>query len=388
MLAVCKIVRYFAPLAVIQGLYCLASISITFAIDLGFDNDTLTSALLDPRYNITLSQKRGDDESCILEKDHQTLTETKYDHEQDSWVNESRLKMLAEKKNIMEAMLECRRAKLSELLAPLEHMSLKILVSSDDALQAMRRINLFHAVVSAIQARGDILIADLQGLEKEIRSIKEEQLLLISTAHNQQAGKKRPRRESKENLSIENADSPEISEKARFSQNLLEKLQCQPKVQKEAKTGDGLTLRQMNVANCHGLLSRPVYRKKIRTFGKSFHGELIETEPGAIVISPVEGVVRYAGSFRSYGRLVIIDAGQNYYLILAGLGRIDVVQHQILLIGEPIGIMDTQLVPSTSTVAFDMGLPMLYIEIRKDRQSVNPAIWWAHRKSGRSGHAS
>ena len=59
-------------------------------------------------------------------------------------------------------------------------------------------------------------------------------------------------------------------------------------------------------------------------FGRMSRGIVIETRHGATVIAPSDGWVVYAGEFRSYGQVLIINAGGGYHILLANLARTDV----------------------------------------------------------------
>ena len=59
----------------------------------------------------------------------------------------------------------------------------------------------------------------------------------------------------------------------------------------------------------------------------------------AQIVSPCDGWIVYAGEFRSYGQLLIINAGGGYHILLAGLSQIDVQLGQFVLAGEPVGVM-------------------------------------------------
>jgi septal ring factor EnvC (AmiA/AmiB activator) len=52
------------------------------------------------------------------------------------------------------------------------------------------------------------------------------------------------------------------------------------------------------------------------------HGDMVATQSGAIVTAPVDASVLYAGPFRSYGQLLILNAGDGYHVVLAGMSRI------------------------------------------------------------------
>jgi septal ring factor EnvC (AmiA/AmiB activator) len=93
------------------------------------------------------------------------------------------------------------------------------------------------------------------------------------------------------------------------------------------------------------------------------------------VVSPSDGWVVYAGDFRSYGQLLIINAGGGYHFLLAGLSQIDVQVAQFVLAGEPVGVMSG---PGKSPSAkAQENTPVLYIELRKDHKPIDPDPWWA-----------
>jgi septal ring factor EnvC (AmiA/AmiB activator) len=109
--------------------------------------------------------------------------------------------------------------------------------------------------------------------------------------------------------------------------------------------------------------------------GTSRKGLDIETRPGAQVVAPHEGKVVFAGPFRAYGLLLIIEHSGGYHTLLAGLSRIDATVGQRLLSGEPVGIMDPAADAS----------PSLYVELRRNGQPINPLPWLAARKGKANG---
>ena len=115
-------------------------------------------------------------------------------------------------------------------------------------------------------------------------------------------------------------------------------------------------------------------------FGGQSKGIVLETRQGAQVTSPCDGWIVYAGEFRSYGQLLIINAGGGYHVLLAGLSQIDVQPGQFVLAAEPVGTMSgwaQQAQPAASNSA-----PVLYVEFRKDGKPIDPDPWWVagHRK--------
>jgi septal ring factor EnvC (AmiA/AmiB activator) len=101
--------------------------------------------------------------------------------------------------------------------------------------------------------------------------------------------------------------------------------------------------------------------------GQPSRGWTIETRPRAQVIAPFEGRVVYAGPFRGYGLLLILEHGEGYHTLLAGMARIDSVPGQWLLAGEPVGVMGLPEDNQTS----------LYLELRRNGQPIDPDPWLA-----------
>lgn len=101
--------------------------------------------------------------------------------------------------------------------------------------------------------------------------------------------------------------------------------------------------------------------------GATTKGISIRSRPGAQVVAPFDGKVAYAGPFRGYGLILIIDHGERYHTILAGFDRIDAVVGQWVLAGEPVAQMGD---PAGSS-------PELYLELRRTGQAINPLPWLA-----------
>jgi murein hydrolase activator len=132
-------------------------------------------------------------------------------------------------------------------------------------------------------------------------------------------------------------------------------------------------------ANSQGLLPMPAQGKLMIRFGEAgtdgaaSKGIHIETRPTAQVVSPCDGTILYAGPFRSYGQLLIIDPGGGYHVVIAGMDRIQVTQGQSVLMGEPVATMGAEPRSGEKTAS----RPTLYVEFRRDQQSIDPAPWWS-----------
>jgi murein hydrolase activator len=135
-------------------------------------------------------------------------------------------------------------------------------------------------------------------------------------------------------------------------------------------------------ASAKGTLSLPANGVKIREFGGSDgaggveKGISLATRPGAQVTTPCDGWVVYAGPFRSYGQLLILNAGGGYHVLIAGMERISVNIGQFVLTGEPVATMGTTS-RVASILATNASQPVLYVEFRKDGTPIDPGPWWA-----------
>jgi len=134
-------------------------------------------------------------------------------------------------------------------------------------------------------------------------------------------------------------------------------------------------------ASARGKLPLPAQGRRALDFGDKTQyggqskGIVIETRYAAQVTSPCDGWVVYAGEFRSYGQLLIINAGDGYHVLLAGLSQIDVQPGQFVLAAEPVGTMNggRRISPASAQISG----PVLYVELRKDGRPIDPDPWWA-----------
>ena len=97
----------------------------------------------------------------------------------------------------------------------------------------------------------------------------------------------------------------------------------------------------------------------------------------------------YAGPFRNYGQVLILNGGGGYHVVLAGMDRISVNVGQFVLTGEPVAVMGTTPLgakpsgngsQSATTLASSSDKSVLYVEFRKDGTPIDPSPWWAASK--------
>ena len=129
-----------------------------------------------------------------------------------------------------------------------------------------------------------------------------------------------------------------------------------------------------------GQLLLPAQGRQIQAFGDRTQsgrsdGIVIETRSGGQVIAPSDGWVMYAGEFRSYGQILIVNAGGGYHVLLAGLSQINAQVGDFVLAGEPIGLMVAA--SKSASVKTQETAPVLYVEFRKNQRPIDPGPWWA-----------
>jgi murein hydrolase activator len=133
-------------------------------------------------------------------------------------------------------------------------------------------------------------------------------------------------------------------------------------------------------AGARGHVVYPASGEMMTRFGESDElgatskGITFATRAAAQVIAPYDGRVLFAGPFQGYGQILIIEHGDGYHSLLAGLGRVESPVGQWLVAGEPVGVM-----PQGAT------RPHLYLELRHNGQPINPLPWLATRDEKVSG---
>ena len=313
--------------------------------------------------------------------------------------------------------LESRRAEIVEVLAALQRAGRRappaLLVRPEDALQSLRTAMLLGAVVPEMRAQADRLVADLSeliGLRKTIAAerdqlgidrdkLKADQVQLAALVEERQ----RKQSAIEKDLEAESSRALALARQADSLQSLIAKMEQDLKSAARAAATASLqgapaapggkpdlnALKDparlspaIAFGSAKGLFALPVNGVRIRDFGGSDgaggvqKGISLATRAGAQVTTPCDGWVVYAGPFRSYGQLLILNAGGGYHVLIAGMERISVNIGQFVLTGEPVATMGTTS-QVASILAASAKEPVLYIEFRKDGTPIDPGPWWA-----------
>ncbi|MBZ9937427.1 peptidoglycan DD-metalloendopeptidase family protein [Mesorhizobium sp. BR1-1-16] len=392
-------------------------------------------------HDIEVTRARQDElkaEIDKLDKDSASLTQSMVETgerakqlERQLGEAEMRMSSLLDEEKTVRASLSARRGVLANVLAALQRMGRKpppaIVVRPEDALAAVRSAMLLGAVVPELRTEADGLTADLQHLLalKDEKARERDRVRADATALAEEqtriqllvAEKKKARAASEEALASEQTRSEQLAAQASSLQDLIDSLEKQvaasadaaaaakaAEERNKAAIASGEAPRQPDnlgaanriepavaFADTKGLLPRPVNGVEVKSFGDAdglggtTAGVSIATRASAGVSSPSDGWVVYAGPFRSYGQLLIINAGGGYHVLLAGMERINVELGQFVLAGEPVGVMGTRQLASMGAEGIGAQQPLLYVEFRKDGTSIDPAPWWARSSDEKVG---
>ena len=388
------------------------------------------------------------EEIAAIRKDHDTLSEalvrvaqTERRLAQNAADIAGQLDVLRLREADLRASLHERRGVLAEVLGALQRMGRNpppaILVRPDDALSSVRSAIMLGAVVPELRAETEVLIADLNELARLAASMESERTRLTEAMTRQiverqrmnmlAEEKRRLQVRSQAQLAREQERAQELAEKAGSLEELIASLEAEidsvreaERLARERAEAERLAEAERRAAEADldaapdpaeetdmaaasqfaavpfaaltGQVPLPVHGRIVARYGQDdeaggrLSGDIVRTHSGAIVTAPSDASVLYAGPFRSYGQLLILNAGEGYHLVLAGMSRISVRLGQSVVAGEPIGAMGEARVASIATSGDEESGPELYVEFRKEGKPVDPAPWWADRNSVRAGN--
>jgi septal ring factor EnvC (AmiA/AmiB activator) len=351
---------------------------------------------------------------------------------------EARLLQLRKEQDQVRGYLNNKKALLAEVLGALQRMGRKpppaLLVTPEDALSSVRSAILLGSVIPEVRAETRVLIGQLQelvrisddidlqktALRNDLEGLAQDQerLNLLLAEKRKLAGK------TQAELAAESARAAELAAKATSLNDLISDLETEiesareaaeaarlaeieRKKREESRTAAVRKFEENNpfsdpgriapalpFSEAKGLLPLPAEGETVAQFGQDdgagdqTSGLSLATRENARISSPADGWIVYAGPFRSYGQLLIINAGQGYHVVMAGMEKINVQPGQFVLVGEPLGVMGSQRIASAGIVDVSTTKPILYVEFRKDGKSIDPAPWWSGNKSERATNGS
>jgi septal ring factor EnvC (AmiA/AmiB activator) len=331
---------------------------------------------------------------------------------------QERLAPLDDSEQALRVSLQQRRNIIVEVLAALQrigrHAPPALMIRAEDALQSVRSAMVLGAVLPEVRQQAEMLSVDLAELVRLRRQIADERDklardLFVLADDRQRLSllideRQKRQREAEQALSGERQRAQQLARQAENLNQLIGQLEqgldtpartvrTAARASEERKALDGrpdlaafkdpgrLTP-AIAFAAAKGLLQLPVNGARIREFaapdgrGGTEKGISIAARLGGQITAPCDGWVVYAGTFRNYGQLLILNAGGGYHVLLAGMERISVDLGQFVVTGEPVAAMGGGA-PSAGAQAGSTSQPVLYVEFRKDGVPVDPGPWWA-----------
>ncbi len=296
--------------------------------------------------------------------------------------DEKRTSLLANNDNIV------------ELIAAVERLSKRpvvlALLKPGDALTTARTTSLMASLIPAIDAKAGKLRTDLTLLADIQTQLSDQRFKLKNglealTKNQQNLASLFDSRRAEAGQATERAkalarEMKTFSEEASSLRELIAKLEQQAAKQRSlaARRDTPDTIERpfsslgKALSELKGQLPYPAIGVIMQRFGArdgagDAKGIRIRTRDSAQVISPYDGSVVFAGPFRNYGLLLIIDHGGGYHSLLAGFETLQSDVGQWVLMGEPIGTM-----PAAASQAGD---GELYLELRRRGTAINPLPW-------------
>jgi murein hydrolase activator len=335
-------------------------------------------------------------------------------------VIEDRLQELFASEESVRTRLDGHDRSISNLLASLQRISASpppaIIVDPTDALGSARAAMLLSAVLPQLQDRAGDVVDDLNALtalkdealeeaellNANLNALNEERLRIATIIEARTQGMEW----LSEDLLREEAEAQALADRATSIEQLIAGLETRiaavtaaSEANRAASAGEALpaldpqtiaiafadttrTEPAVPLASARGYLTAPVSGVNVLSYGASdgfggrARGLSVVTQADAPVKSPADGWIVFTGPFLNYGQIVILNAGQDYNIVLAGLERIDVESGAFVKMGDPIGVMGSQTAGHTVATSAGVSSPTLYIELREDGVPIDPSGWW------------
>jgi septal ring factor EnvC (AmiA/AmiB activator) len=333
--------------------------------------------------------------------------------------SEGELKDLTKQETQIRVALEESRETIAQMLGVMQRMSREpppvMVTERNDALRMVRSAMILSSFFPGFKAEADRLATRLADLNSVIRKSRDERTRIVEAQADfsrfkaeidgllvQKREKMQKNWQRLEGLKVAStrhsravtdlgdllrrldADIGKRTSLAAYETELKKlgpAIELKPDVKKAAFVQPGRMKPAIPFEKAKGLLLLPSQGKRTRSFGArddtggKSEGISIETRPEAQITAPSDGWVIYAGQFRSYGQLLIINAGGGYHILLAGLDQIYTNVGQFVLAGEPVAAM-SKAPPQDANLAQSRN-PVLYIEFRKDARPFDPDPWWS-----------
>lgn len=296
---------------------------------------------------------------------------------------ELRLAEIDAERGTREAAIANRRGEIAALAGALQRLARQppeaLALDPATPLDAARTATLVGAMVGTLERQAHALKDELAALTAarqahlQTRNALAQSLAELAQERDRLETALSARARAVARLAEERSDTAaRIARLGRESAELLGRLEPAPAISPQTARA---TARSVPVSPAD-LQALPGYRWPVRgrivenwgqaqPGGQIARGLTIEPREAASLVAPADGTVAFAGVFRGYGQILILEHGGGYHSILAQLSRIDAAVGQTVTAGEPVGRAGID----------DRGMPVLYLELRRNGQPVDPTPW-------------
>ncbi|MBO5739760.1 MAG: peptidoglycan DD-metalloendopeptidase family protein [Alphaproteobacteria bacterium] len=232
--------------------------------------------------------------------------------------------------------------------------------------ESMRDYVLTSAVLSGVADNLDEEIERAQQQIKKLEEIRSARAIEKEKLDRSAQKYTRQRNELDKLLQKRSAQNEKLKGQHLALQKKLRDLSARAKSISELSAGVGSSEMSADSHFSRRKLNLPVRGRVVVRFaektalGLKSDGWRVRTRGDALVMAPADGVVKFADSFRGFGKVVIMSHKNGYNTVMTNLGNIDVMLEQEVLAGEPIGRMNPDK-------------PEMYLEVRRGNKAVDPA---------------
>ena len=231
--------------------------------------------------------------------------------------------------------------------------------------ESMHDYVLTSVVLSAASNQFDNQIMDATKKLKELDKIREERTMEKEKLDRSAKKYTNEKKELDKLLKTRSTQNEKLKNQQIALQDKLKKLSNRAKSISELSAGVGSSQMSSDSKFSKRKLNVPVRGKLIVKYGEKTalglksDGWRIRTRGDALVTAPADGVVKFADSFRGFGKVIIMSHKNGYNTVMTNMGNIDALVGQEVLAGEPIGRMNSNK-------------PEMYLEVRRGDKSVDP----------------
>lgn len=351
--------------------------------------ETLKSKLADAKNDLETTQSEMVEIAQSIQANEQTLQTVS-----------DRITDLEAEQNSITTRLESDYGSIAALITALERIRRvppeALIVRPGAPLQTAQSAMLLQGILPAVNERAAALSASLERLE-QIRGVldmdRQEALnarAALDSKNERLAGMIERRKDLLQSTEQEYSESGKaiarMSQEAKNLRDLLAKVEAEERKREAARIAaakKAAARREANIATAPppsapqpvlpkpGTATLPAAGNMVTAFGERdaigavAEGISIRTAPGALVTAPMGGVVKFAGPFKSYNRLVIIEHAGSLHSLVGGMAVANVSVGQTVKSGEPLGNM-------AGGASSDSGRT-LYYELRRNGRPVDPA---------------